>query len=151
AILWGLGAMVAVIVLLDQLVWRPVTVWANKFKFEEVESASVAESGILNLLRRSAALAYCQDKAIAPAAERVTRFFLLPGDLLEHRRAPRRSKKWIERSLAVVVVAAAAYGVVRAAQMAASLSSVELHQIADGTLATFLRVMGALVLGAAWS
>src|SRR5579859_5395027 len=37
AILWGLGAMVAVIVLLDQLIWRPVIAWADKFKFEQVE------------------------------------------------------------------------------------------------------------------
>src|SRR5262249_13815192 len=151
AILWGLGAMIAVIVLLDQVVWRPVTVWANKFKFEEVESASVAESGILNLLRRSAALAYCQDKAIAPAAERLTRLFLLPGDLPQHRREPGRSRIWIERGLAVVIVAAAAYGVVRTAQMVAGLSAAELRQIADGTLATFLRVAAALVIGAAWS
>jgi NitT/TauT family transport system permease protein len=29
AILWGLGAMIALIVLLDQLVWRPIIVWAD--------------------------------------------------------------------------------------------------------------------------
>jgi len=151
AILWGLAAMVAIIVLLDQLVWRPVTVWANKFKFEEVESASVTESTILNLLRRSAAIAYCQDRAIAPAAERITRFFLLPAGMQENSRKPHPARKWIERGLTVVVLIAAAYGVAKAAQMVTSLSRDELHQIADGTLATFLRVTAALVIGAAWS
>jgi len=38
AILWGVATMIAVIVLLDQLVWRPIIVWADKFKFEQVES-----------------------------------------------------------------------------------------------------------------
>ena len=151
AILWGLAAMVAIIVLLDQLVWRPVTVWANKFKFEEVESASVTESTILNLLRRSAAIAYCQDRAIAPAAERITRFFLLPAGMQENSRKPHPARKWIERGLTVVVLIAAAYGVAKAAQMVTSLSRDELHQIADGTLATFLRVTAALVIGAVWS
>ena len=151
AILWGLAAMVAIIVLLDQLVWRPVTVWANKFKFEEVESASVTESTILNLLRRSAALAFWQDRAIAPAAERITRFFLLPAGMQENSREPHPARKWIERGLAAVVLVAAAYGVVKAAQMAAGLSRDELHQIANGTAATFLRVAAALVIGAAWS
>jgi len=151
AILWGLGAMIAVIVLLDQVVWRPVTVWANKFKFEETESASVAESALLNLLRRSAAIAYCQSKAIAPAAERVRRFFLLPGDLLERPREPGPAKKWIERGIAVLVLAAALYGVLKAAHMVSGLASDEIHQIANGTLATFLRVAAALVIGAAWA
>ncbi len=32
AILWGVGTMIAVIVLLDQIVWRPVIAWAEKFK-----------------------------------------------------------------------------------------------------------------------
>src|SRR5215470_17989953 len=40
AMLWGLATMVAVIVLLDQLIWRPVILWADKFKFEQVESAA---------------------------------------------------------------------------------------------------------------
>ena len=39
AMLWGLAMMVAVIVLMDQLIWRPVIAWADKFKFEQVESA----------------------------------------------------------------------------------------------------------------
>ncbi len=40
AILWGLAAMIGVIVLLDQLVWRPLIAWSDKFKFEQVESSS---------------------------------------------------------------------------------------------------------------
>src|SRR5947209_19155785 len=41
AILWGVFAMVAVIVLMDQLVWRPVIAWSQKFKMEQVEAAQV--------------------------------------------------------------------------------------------------------------
>src|SRR2546429_560612 len=44
AILWGVGGMIALIVLLDQLIWRPVIVWADKFKFEQVESSAAAHS-----------------------------------------------------------------------------------------------------------
>ncbi len=39
AILWGLAAMIGVVVMLDQLIWRPVIAWADKFKFEQVESS----------------------------------------------------------------------------------------------------------------
>src|SRR3981189_1861033 len=40
AMLWGLAAMVAVIVLMDQFIWRPVITWADKFKFEQGERAA---------------------------------------------------------------------------------------------------------------
>ncbi|HYA16812.1 MAG TPA: ABC transporter permease subunit, partial [Bryobacteraceae bacterium] len=53
AILWGLFAMIAVIVLLDQVVWRPIIAWGEKFKFEQVEAADVPESPVLDFLRRS--------------------------------------------------------------------------------------------------
>ncbi len=39
SILLGVATMIAVIVLLDQLVWRPVIAWAEKFKIEQVESS----------------------------------------------------------------------------------------------------------------
>ncbi len=53
AMLWGLGVMIAVIVLLDQLMWRPIIVWADKFKFEQVESASVTPNALLSLIGRA--------------------------------------------------------------------------------------------------
>ena len=57
AILWGLGTMIGVILLIDQLIWRPAIAWSDKFKFEQVESASQASSALLHLLRRSTLLA----------------------------------------------------------------------------------------------
>src|SRR6266581_2861612 len=47
AIAWGLAVMVAIIVLLDQVVWRPLIAWAEKFKFEQVESAEPPRSPVL--------------------------------------------------------------------------------------------------------
>src|SRR5205807_4062247 len=50
AILWGLLAMVSVIVLLDQLVWRPVICWADKFKFEQVDGGDAPHSAVFDLV-----------------------------------------------------------------------------------------------------
>src|SRR5205807_273310 len=74
AILWGLAAMIGIIVLLDVLVWRPVIAWADKFKFEQVESAVAARSAVLELLRRSGAFALLYRKVIRPAGPRLARF-----------------------------------------------------------------------------
>ena len=56
AILWGVGAMIIVIVLLDQLVWRPVIAWAEKFKVEQVQDRQAPRSWVLEILRRSGGL-----------------------------------------------------------------------------------------------
>ena len=49
AIFWGLAVMVGVIVLMDQLIWRPVIAWAEKFKFEQVEAVETPHSPVLDL------------------------------------------------------------------------------------------------------
>src|SRR5271169_3381212 len=56
AIFWGLGTMIGVILLIDQLVWRPAIAWSDKFKFEQVESSQVPTSPLLHILRNSHAL-----------------------------------------------------------------------------------------------
>jgi len=64
AILWGVGTMIAVIVLLDQIVWRPVIAWAEKFKMEQVESTDAPKSWFLNLIQRSRLLIRLRKRVI---------------------------------------------------------------------------------------
>jgi NitT/TauT family transport system permease protein len=45
--------VILIVVATDQLVWRPLIAWSDKFKFEQVESADRVTSPILELLRRS--------------------------------------------------------------------------------------------------
>src|ERR1700720_3574286 len=70
SILLGVGTMIAVIVLIDQFVWRPVIAWAEKFKVEQVESADVPQSWVLNLIRHSRSLAQIRKKTVRPLSER---------------------------------------------------------------------------------
>ena len=53
AMLWAILAMTLMIVLLDQLLWRPVVAWAQKFRVEEGGSQEQVSSWFLNWLRRS--------------------------------------------------------------------------------------------------
>ncbi|HET8734832.1 MAG TPA: ABC transporter permease subunit [Anaeromyxobacteraceae bacterium] len=58
AMAWAVLAMALMIVALDQLLWRPVVVWSEKFRLEEGGGASeAASSWFLTLLRRSHLLA----------------------------------------------------------------------------------------------
>src|SRR6266851_2189913 len=53
AMLDAIVAMTAMIVLLDQLLWRPVVVWAEKFRVEEGGADHAQSSWFLSWLRRS--------------------------------------------------------------------------------------------------
>lgn len=49
----GLLVMVIIIVFLDILIWRPLVVWSQKFRFDTVQSEEEKESFVLNILRES--------------------------------------------------------------------------------------------------
>src|SRR5580698_9601166 len=53
-------AMTVMIVVVDQLFWRPLVAWAERFKLEDVGGASVNTSWVLTLLRKSALYAAVQ-------------------------------------------------------------------------------------------
>jgi NitT/TauT family transport system permease protein len=53
AMIAGVVAMILVIVLVDQLLWRPIVVWSPRFKMEDTASAEKPNSWFLNFLSRS--------------------------------------------------------------------------------------------------
>ncbi len=53
AIGWALLTMLVVILVYDQLLFRPLVAWAEKFKFELTESQETAESWVLTLFKRA--------------------------------------------------------------------------------------------------
>ena len=56
AIGYAILAMLLVIIAYDQLLFRPVVAWADKFRFEQTASASAPSSWMLDLFRRTRAL-----------------------------------------------------------------------------------------------
>ena len=66
AIAWGIATLVIVIVALDQLVWRPLLAWADRFKLEMVESETPPTSWFYDLLRSSRAGSGAGRAAVAP-------------------------------------------------------------------------------------
>jgi NitT/TauT family transport system permease protein len=53
AVGWMILTMIAVILLYDQLMFRPLVAWADKFRFEQTGAQTVPESWFLDLLQRS--------------------------------------------------------------------------------------------------
>ncbi len=56
AILYAILAMLLVIIAYDQLLFRPIVAWADKFRFEQTASGDAPTSWMLDLFRRTRAL-----------------------------------------------------------------------------------------------
>jgi NitT/TauT family transport system permease protein len=150
SILWGIGTMIAVIVLLDQFIWRPVIAWAEKFKVEQVESTDTARSWVLNWIGRSRALAQIRAKTFRPLGERLMLHFAREHSSSEPEERC-EWKVWLARIVGLMALAAVGYGVVRVAIILSGLQRAELREAGLGLGATFLRVNLALVIGALWT
>lgn len=53
AIIYSILAMIILIIVVDQLFWRPIIAWSQKFKMELTESSEVPTSWVFNILKRA--------------------------------------------------------------------------------------------------
>jgi NitT/TauT family transport system permease protein len=154
AMLWGLGTMVAVIVLMDQLIWRPVITWADKFKFEQVESGGAAHTSIFNFIRKESALIRMYRRIFHPIVEWLTQRFAQGAKraaltiATPKAAVPRRWIGWLLGGLAGLLVL---YAVYRAVGELAQLHRADYFLLVRSAGLTFLRVNLALIIGALWT
>jgi len=151
AILWGVAAMIAVIVLMDQLIWRPVIAWSEKFKFEQVESAHPPRSPILDALRRSRTLALLTAATFRPACEAITLRLARRSAAPSAATPARAMRHWLSLAIGAAALLALLYAALGMGKLLAGLNPSELRQILAGAGCTFLRVELTLALAALWT
>jgi NitT/TauT family transport system permease protein len=150
AIVWGLVAMIGVIVALDWLAWKPLTSWAEKFKFEEVEGAGGKAPQSLMMLRRSRIVLELRRRVMAPLQEWLIHFFARRKSIQP---IGRREKRYLSIGTAILIIGAtlALYLLIRAGILLSKLSGEDLTELGIGAGSTFLRVAAALAIGSAWT
>jgi len=151
SIVLGIITMVAVIVMIDQFVWRPVIAWAEKFKMEQVESSSAPTSWVLDFLQRSRGVALFRKRAIRPLREQMVHYFARRQEVRTASPSESPSAMWFWRIVGIALLGGIGYAVVRVVLILTGLRASEFHQLGIGLLATFLRVNLTLVLGALWT
>ncbi|MGC2618090.1 MAG: ABC transporter permease subunit [Acidobacteriaceae bacterium] len=154
AMVYGLITMLFIIVMTDQLLWRPLIAWSDKFKFETTESSNRVTSPVLTALRNSRVLGIINQYTFRPIAERVYM------DLAKRRRdrKPKPVKKESSRAATAiyVVVGAAALIAIGIAAFHAILLLKDIHRqefmsLLAGAGLTFARVNFALLLASLWT
>lgn len=151
----GLVVVILIVVATDQLCWRPLIAWSDKFKFEQVESADRVQSPVLELLRRSSLLTGLPGRAWTRIEEPLYRRMSRTKDCRtvqpldkDQLRGKSSAGLW---SLAVAAFAVVAWGAVQAILMLRTVTWPDLHLLLEGAGATFLRVNSALLISAAWT
>jgi NitT/TauT family transport system permease protein len=151
AIVWGVFTMIAVIVLMDQTIWRPIIAWSDKFKFEQVEASETPRSPILHLLRHSKVLTHAGRIAVTPVREALSLHFARRQASLPRVHPERPWAKWPARVLSILILLGLVYAVVNMSLMVARVSASELRAISWAAAATFLRVEFVLILAGLWT
>jgi NitT/TauT family transport system permease protein len=154
ALMFGIGAVILIVVATDQLLWRPLIAWSDKFKFEQVESTDRVTSPILTLFRRSNLLSSLPGRVWTSIDEPIYRRL---SRTVECRIVqPIDEEKKSKPSLALWALAAAAVGVVawgalQAVIMLQTVTWPDMKLLLEGAAATFGRVNAALIISAAWT
>nr|WP_211483925.1 ABC transporter permease subunit [Corallococcus exiguus] len=145
AMVWAVFAMTSMIVLLDQLLWRPVVVWAQKFRTEEGGQVAAMGSWFLTLLRRSTLLAALKNawrrRAHATSPE-------------THRRGGRLSPRlpWLlSQAFLLLLVVALLVGAGRLMFILRDLPLARWGDTLGKALLTLGRVLLATCLGTLWT
>ena len=155
ALLSGIATIVLIVVLTDQMIWRPLIAWSEKFKFEQVEAADHISSPILTLLQRSRLVGTFTGRLGARIEEPVYRRLarsretrvVQPMDTDGETR--RRSIGYWFAGITFGVVIT--WGAMQCALMLRHVSWSEMRLLLAGAAATFLRVNASLLLSALWT
>ncbi|HKN23045.1 MAG TPA: ABC transporter permease subunit [Terracidiphilus sp.] len=154
ALLAGIATVILIVVATDQLVWRPLIAWSDKFKFEQVESADQVTSPILELIRRSKICQTLPGRIWNSVEEPVCRRLAQSKECrvvkpLDETKSDKVSPLlW---ALALAGAMAVCWAAVQAVLMLRDVTWADLRLLLEGAGATFLRVNVALLLSAAWT
>jgi NitT/TauT family transport system permease protein len=107
AVGWAIGTMLVVILIYDQLLFRPLVAWADRFRFEQEAGDLPPRSWVLDVLRRSRLV----DRLTQPFASLWRRVLLTrwSGATEQAKPESQRRHSWIAFQLAAIVIALAAF------------------------------------------
>ncbi|MEO1765774.1 ABC transporter permease [Thiobacter aerophilum] len=150
ALILGVLTLIGLIVALDQLVWRPLLAWAERFKLETVEGAAPATSWVYDALSHSVLVSRFIEGVWAPLVERLDRRWQDPRAPIRLEGRARR-RHWWQRLVWFLFGIGLAYGLLRLLELLTALSASAWIDIGLGLIATFLRVTAALVIALSWT
>lgn len=151
AVFFGIGALIITVVLLDQLIWRPLLAWSEKFKIDMVEIDHPATSWFYDAMRHSRIANWVLSRAIRSVDTMFDKKVF--RKVTERFRRPAAKKRF--RFFSYLIVGVFALGMAcllfRAGQMLISLNGRSWLDLVVAMGATSLRVILALIIALLWT
>ena len=140
AVAWAIATMLVVILIYDQVLFRPLVAWADRFRFEQEPGGVAPQSWVFDVLRRSRIV-----ERLTEPLGKLWRASLRPRRLdkpLPAKAPPRRSNGWIGVLFGFLAIALAAYLFWRVAEF--FIGAITLGDVGTALLlglATLIRVV----------
>ncbi len=145
----GLLVMVIIIVLLDIMIWRPLVVWSQKFKFDTVQSEEEKESFVLNILRESRLLERIWD-AIESKIDKINYYFV--NRKSEHNYLKKTPIKIVLIGLLLIgLLLLVLKGGIRAFEMLSKITFQDFVLLIKAGGLSLLRTLGAIAIATIWT
>jgi NitT/TauT family transport system permease protein len=141
AVGWAIGTMLVVILLYDQLLFRPLVAWSDRFRFEQEAGALPPKSWVLNVLRRSGVVEHLGDQLSLVWRRSFHRRLRNPKPRVAR---PDRDGRWLARLWAGAVVAVALIAIWQIGSFIAE--GVNLAEVGKAVLLGFATLTRVIVL-----
>jgi NitT/TauT family transport system permease protein len=147
AIGYAILTMLLVIIAYDQLLFRPVVAWADKFRFEQTASATAPTSWMLDLFRRTRALRALTYPFAALNKAISNMHIALPSRLRMVTRGSGQPSRIVDAVWLAFIIASTGYAAWRIYQyLSATLSPSDVISAVGYGLVTLLRVIVLIAL-----
>ncbi len=151
ALFWGLGTLLLVILLMDQLIWRPLLAWGDRFKIEMVESDNPPTSWFYDLWSEARLTRWIGEKILSPLSERLDLWTVRHLSLRYASQETESGIGFLDWLLLLMLIAAAGWGGWKVLQEFFQVPLFMWGQIFLGLLATLTRVVIALLAALLWT
>jgi NitT/TauT family transport system permease protein len=143
-------AMVVMIVFLDQVIWRPVVVWAQRFRFEDTSKGDVPRSWLLRILRRSRLIRWMELRRAHRRHERG------PSASPRHKPVARARKiqalqRWVANLALLVLLGLVLWAAAALCLYLTAISGPTWWYLARAGFVTLFRVLLSTALGTLWA
>jgi NitT/TauT family transport system permease protein len=148
AMIWAIAAMVAMIVFLDQVLWRPVVVWAQRFRVEDTAQGEMPRSWLLRLLRRSRLVRWLE-------ARRTHRRHVSKGmaktSPKKHAGGGSRVQRWVANAALLFLLGVVLWASVSLVRYLSAIPARQWGILAKAGGLTLTRVLASTFLGTLWA
>ncbi len=158
AVLYSMATMIIMIIIVDQLFWRPLVVWSQIFKMEQTEATIAPTSFVHDLLQGSTIIKYISTYILSPPGKLLGQAInalavnAVKASKTVHRAGYDKITSIVTSSLIALVFVILIVSPIRQGYaLVAKYSWEQLLQIAELGFFTLCRVLAAICIGALWT